>query len=299
MNDFLKLGGWIHDPAEVKRALAAMARPYFGAAAPHLEGSGAGRTTLLYTAFKDVNGGQYIDYPAQTIGDCVSHGFGHGIDLLEAVQISVGHKPDQFRQTATEAIYGMARVDIGGQRGSFQDGAVGAWAARAVTTLGTLSRDVVGPYDGRRAKQWGAYGVPADLEAQAAAHKVETTSLVATFSELEDALANGYPVTVCSSQGFTLERDSQGFCGPQGTWGHCMLIVGVRAGDRPGACIFQSWGSSMPSGPLALDQPPNSFWADRAVVEQMLSMQDSWALSTFDGYPSQALPSHWSFADFA
>jgi hypothetical protein len=31
----------------------------------------------------------------------------------------------------------------------------------------------------------------------------------------------------------------------------------------------------------------------------MLSMQDSWALSNFDGYPSQVLPSHWSFADFA
>jgi hypothetical protein len=192
----------------------------------------------------------------------------------------------------------MARVDIGGQRGSFQDGAVGAWAAKAVSTLGTLPRDVVGPYDGRRAKQWGARGVPADLMAKAPLHKVETTSLVTTYSELEDALANGYPVTVCSDQGFALERDPEGFCSPRGVWGHCMLIVGVRAGSRPGACIFQSWGSSMPSGPLALDQPPNSFWADREVVERMLSMQDSWALSNFDGYPSQNLPAHWSFADF-
>jgi hypothetical protein len=299
MNDFFKLGGWIHNPAEVERALSGMSRPYFAAAAPHLGGSGAGQTTLLYKAFKDVNGGQYIDYPAQEIGDCVSHGFGHGIDLLEAVQIAIDHTSDAFKQTATEAIYGMARVDIGGQRGSYQDGAVGAWAAQAVTTLGTLSRDVVGPYDGRRAKQWGASGVPAELEAQAGTHKVQTTSLVTTYSELEDALANGYPVAVCSNQGFTLERDAQGFCAPQGVWGHCMLIVGVRADQRPGACIFQSWGSSVPSGPLVLDQPPNSFWADRQVVERMLSMQDSWAISKFDGYPSQALPSHWSFADFA
>jgi hypothetical protein len=299
MNDYLQLGGWIHDPAEVKRTLAVMPRPYFAAAAPHLGGSGAAQTTLLYKAFKDVGGGQYIDYPAQAIGDCVSHGFGHGIDLLEAVQISIGHKPDAFKQTATEAIYGMARVDVGGQRGSYQDGAVGAWAAKAVSTLGTLPRDVVGPYDGQRAKQWGASGVPEELMASAALHKVLTTSLVTTFSELEDALGNGYPVTVCSNQGFTLERDSQGFCSPRGVWGHCMLIVGVRADSRPGACIFQSWGSSMPSGPLAFDQPPNSFWADREVVERMLSMEDSWALSNFDGYPSQDLPAHWSFADFA
>jgi hypothetical protein len=299
MIHFTKLGGWIHNPAEVLRTLAGMPRPYFAAAARHLGGSGSGQTTLLYKAFKDVNGGLYIDYPPQAIGDCVSHGFGHGIDLLEAVQISVGHRTDQFKQTATEAIYGMARVDIGGQRGSIEDGAVGAWAAKAVTTLGTLSRDVVGPYDGKRAKLWGADGVPEDLKGKAVDHKVRTTSLITTYSELEDALANGYPVTVCSEQGFTLERDAQGFCRPHGIWGHCMLIVGVRADQRPGACIFQSWGDTMPSGPLVLDQPPNSFWADRDVVERMLGMQDSWALSNFDGYPSQALPSHWTYADFA
>jgi hypothetical protein len=299
MNDFLKLGGWIHNPAEVQRMLAGMPRPYFAATAPHLGGSGAGQTTLLYKAFKDVNDDQYIDYPAQAIGDCVSHGFGHGIDLLEAVQIAIGHKAEEFKQTATEAIYGMARVDVGGQRGSYSDGAVGAWAAQAVSTLGTLSRDVVGPYDGRRAKLWGAEGVPADQKAKAGDHKVRTSSLITSYSDLEDALANGYPVTVCSNQGFTLERDEHGFCNPQGIWGHCMLIVGVRADQRPGACIFQSWGSSMPSGPLEIDQPPNSFWADRDVVERMLNMRDSWALSNFDGYPCQALPSHWTYADFA
>jgi hypothetical protein len=299
MNDIFKLNGWIHDPTEVARVLAGMPRPYFAAAAPHLAGSGTGQTTLLYKAYKDVNGGRYIDYPAQTIGDCVSHGFGHGIDLLEAVQVTQEHRPEVFKQTATEAIYGMARVDFGGQRGSREDGAVGAWAAQAVTRLGTLSRDVVGPYDGKRAKKWGATGVPDEFKALAGEHKVRTASLITTYGELEDALSNGYPVAVCSNQGFTLERDAQGFCSAQGIWGHCMLIVGVRADRRPGACIFQSWGSTMPTGPLTLDQPPNSFWADRDVVEGMLAMQDSWAISNFDGYPSQALPSGWSYADFA
>ena len=138
MNDYMKLCGWIHNPAEVQRTLAQMPRPYFAAAAPHLRSSGAFQTVLLYKAFLEVNGGQYIDYPAQTIGDCVSHGFGHGIDLLEAVQIALGHQAAAFKQTATEAIYGMARVDIGGERGSYSDGAVGAWAAQAVSTIGTL-----------------------------------------------------------------------------------------------------------------------------------------------------------------
>ena len=96
--------------------------------------------------------------------------------------------------------------------------------------------------------------MPADLEAKAKDHKVLTTSLVSTFAELQDALANGYPVTVCSNQGFTMTRDEQGFCSPSGTWGHCMCIGALRF-DRPGACILQSWGRMKPSGPTDLDQP--------------------------------------------
>jgi hypothetical protein len=297
--DFENLGGWIHDPEEVDRQLATMPRPLFKSAAPGLGGSGSGKTTLLYKAFKEVNKGSYIDYPSQTIGDCVSHGYGHGVDLLEAVQIALGRKNEVFHQTATEAIYGLARVDIGGQRGSILDGAVGAWAAKAVSTIGTVDRDVVGPYDGSRAKNWGAQGVPDSIKAEAGLHKVKTVSLVSTYEELEDALANGYPVPVCSNQGFTLRRDQDGFCLPQGRWGHCMLIVGVRAGSRPGACFMQSWGAEMPSGPLGLDQPPNSFWADRDVVAGMLAMQDSFALSQFDGYPGQVIPDRWSYQGFA
>jgi hypothetical protein len=296
--DYTKLGGWRHAPDEVTRHLATLAKPTFALAAPHLSGAGAGKTTLLYKAFTDVNGG-YIPYPAQEIGDCVSHGFGHGVDLLECVQIALGHKAEALQQTATEAVYGLARVDVGGGQMGREDGAVGAWAAQAVSTIGTVSRDVVGPYDGNRAKDWGTRGVPAEIKAKAGDHKVKTATLVSTYEELEDALANGYPVPVCSNQGFTMTRDADGFCRPKGVWGHCMLIVGVRSGDRPGACIFQSWGPDTPSGPLALDQPPNSFWADRDVVAGMLAMQDSWALSSFDGYPGQGLPSQWTYAGFA
>lgn len=291
--------GWRRDPSEVQKTLATMPRPLFSSAAAHLYGSGQGKTTLLYKAWKDVTGG-YVDYPAQTIGDCVSQGHGHGIDLLECVQIALGKAGEEFKQTATEAIYGMARVDVGGERGSYSDGAVGAWAAKAISTLGTLSRDVVGPYDGKRAKEWGARGVPSEMKSKAVAHKVKTTSLVTTYEELEDALGNGYPVTVCSDQGFTMTRDAQGFCRPHGSWSHCMLLVGTRIDPKPAACIFQSWGSSVPSGPLDLDQPPNSFWADKDVVARMLSMRDSWAMSAFEGYPrTTPLPAHWTYADFS
>jgi hypothetical protein len=289
--------GWIHSPEEVEATLATMPRPLFAEAAPEVEGTGEGRTTLLYKAWKDVLEG-YFPYPAQQIGCCVSRGFSEGIDLLECVEIAVGKEAETFTPTSHEAIYGMARVDVGGQRGSYEDGAVGAWAAKAVTLIGTVAQDVVGPYSDRLAKDWGARGVPDEVKAKAARHKVKTSSLVRTYAELEDALANGYPVPVCSNQGFTLQRDRQGFCRPEGQWAHCMLIAGVRT-DRPGALIVQSWGMNVPSGPLDLDQPPNSFWADRQVVESMLGMRDSWALSRFDGYERQDLPAHWSWGGFA
>lgn len=291
--------GWINDPKAVDVHLSTLINPSFASAAPALAGSGENRTVLPFKAWKEVNGGRYPEYPAQEIGDCVSQGFAHGADLLAAVEIALARENESYEETATEAVYGFARVDIGGRRLGRGDGAVGAWAAKAVSEIGTVSRKVVGPYSGKRAKLWGFEGVPAEIKAKAGDHKIMLVRLVSTFEELEDALANGYPVPVCSDQGFTLERDGDGFCRPKGTWAHCMLIIGVRGGSRPGACILNSWGSGVPSGPLALDQPPGSFWADRDVVARMLAARDSWALGRFDGYPGRVLPERWSYAGFA
>ncbi len=291
------LCGWNDQPDQVTRVLASLAHPYFADAAYPIMGSGLDGDVLLYKAWKDALG-KYPGYVAQAIGDCVSFGTGHAVDLLQCVQMAVGKQNEAFEETSTEAIYGMARVDIGGERGSHQDGAVGAWAAQAVMKIGTLSREKVGPYSGQRAKQWGADGVPMHLEDLAPQHKVRTTSLVKTWDELCAALANGYPVTVCSNQGFTMTRDANGFCSPRGHWGHCMMIAGIRR-DIPGALICQSWGDNVPSGPTALDQPDFSFWADRRTVESMLACGDSWAFSTFEGYPGQVLPDRWSYEGFA
>ena len=290
--------GWIPNPSEVSRTLATMPRPMFASAASEIIGTGEGKTSLVYKAWKDVLG-RYIPYPAQTIGDCVSQAYAHGVDLLACVEIAVAKEAEEFKETATEAVYGMARVDVGGQRGSYSDGAVGAWAAKAVTTLGTTNREVVGAYDGRRAKEWGAKGVPAEVKEKALPHKVRTASLVTSAAEADDALANGYPIIVCSDQGFTMTRDANGFCRPQGTWMHAMLIAGVRADDKPGFLIVQSWGENVPSGPTTLDQPNYSFWAERRVVDRMLGQRDSFAISGFDGYPSQRLPDRWNYDGLA
>lgn len=290
--------GWLRNPDAVAKTLATMPFPYFASAAPGLSGSGEGKTALLYKAWKDVSG-SYPEYPAQEIGDCVSQAYGHGIDLLASVEIAIGKEPEEFKPTATEAIYGMARVDIGGQRGSRSDGAVGAWGAKAVSTLGTVSREVVGPYSGQRAKDWGANGVPSEIKAKAKAQTVRVVSLVKTTTEAEDALANGYPIVVCSDQGFTMERDANGFCSPRGSWMHAMLVAAVRADATPGFLILQSWGPNVPSGPTTLDQPNFSFWITPSTMARMLGQGDSYAVGGFNGYPGKRLPSRWSWLDLA
>ena len=230
------------------------------------------------------------------VHNCVSHGAANAVDILRAIQTATG-KGQWLAETASEVIYALSRVEIGhGQLGS-GDGSVGAWAAEACRTYGTLLRQVYGKYDltkydGNRAKSWGMpnAGLPNDLEPAAHEHLVRSVTLVKTWEDLCDAIAAGYPVTVASNQGFTSTRDSEGFARPSGTWGHQMVFWAADdLSPRKGALIENSWGPNWITGPTTYDQPPGSFWADKSVVEHMLAMQDSWAYSDYEGFPPKQL----------
>jgi hypothetical protein len=174
---------------------------------------------------------------------------------------------------------------------------VGAWAAKFVKEYGTLARGKYGKYDlttysGKTAKAWGMprAGVPDELEPTLREHSVQTVSLVSTYEEARDAIANGYPVPVCSNQGFAQTRDEKGFAAPKGQWAHCMCFIAVDDADgRPGLCCMNSWGSSWITGPKRHDQPDGSFWVDAATAGKMLRGQDSFALSGYMGFPVQSL----------
>jgi hypothetical protein len=263
-------------------------------AAPHLFGAAAPtEPVLLYKAWSDVLG-KYPDYAAQQIGDCVSFGHGHGNDLLQCIEIKLGESVE-YRETDTEFIYATSR-EVAGILDT-DDGSYGAAAVKAMTTIGMVSREMLGAdgtYSGDRAKEWGRIGPPHDLETQAAPYKLGSAALVSTWDDLVAAITNGYPVTICTSQGFNLTRDADGFCEAQGTWGHCMVIGGLRF-DRPGACILQSWGPDMPTGSVVLDQPSFSFWAEQKVIESILGEGDCWALSKAPAFVKRALPPAWKY----
>lgn len=284
--------GWIKRPDQVEKFLATLQQPLFADAGANLRDTGKGKTVLLYEAARKVMG-QDLDPGPQKIGDCVSWGWGGSVDLLACVEVLAG-EAESFswaQRTCTEAVYALSRVEYGQSDGSYEDGSVGAWAAEAAAKGGYIGRDRLGEYDPKRAKEWGAKGLPDDIEPDAKKHTVKTVSLCKSYEEARDLIANGYPVPVCSGQGFSMTRDDKGYCRPQGTWMHCMKFVGVNdAGSRPALLCAQSWGKQSPTGPKGEhDIPDNSWWVDAQTATRMLNDGDSYAIAGFNGYQARTL----------
>jgi len=279
--------GWTPRVAEVEAFLRRRPLTFFSDSAPALKDSGVGKTVLLYEAVRKV-WGRDLDTGPQQIGDCVSWGYAGAVDLMACVEVVAGeaeHHSWELR-TCTEAVYALSRVEYGNFDGSFEDGSYGAWAAVALRQGGTLSRVRTGPYDPNRAKQWGATGLPDELEPEAREHLVRRAALVQSFEEARDAIVNGYPVAVCSDQGFDLVRDGEGFAAPKGTWYHCMKFIAAKHDARPGLLCMNSWGDDDHTGPTgAHNIPKGCFWVDAHVCSNMLRQRDSYALSQFSGYP--------------
>lgn len=286
--------GWHRDEAEVAHVLARLPRPLFSSSAAGLLDSTPEHEVYLWEACRKVTGSHLPAHNQGRVGCCVGEGFSVAVEYLQCVEIALKQEAEEYCAISSESIYALSRVEVGGGRIG-GDGSVGAWAAKAVQDFGVLPRKAFGSVDltrfsEERARAWGSRGLPDELEPEARKHPVRTASLVQSFEEARVAIANGYPVAVCSDRGFSLTRDAEGFCAPEGSWAHCMCFVGATAGRRPGLCVLQSWGPDMPRGPIGLgDHPTNAFWIDAAICDQMLRQGDSWALSAFAGFPRRLL----------
>lgn len=226
------------------------------------------------------------------VHNCVGHGYARADDLLTCVEIALKGESESWQgYSCSEWLYGTSRVLVGGGkiRG---DGSVGTWAAKAISEYGTMLRKKypevdLSEYSGSRAKEWGSKaGFPNQLVELGKQHLVRGTAIVRSYEEARDMIANGYPIPVCSNQGFSDKRDEQGFSKPKGIWPHCMLFSAVDDNSsRPGLlCDNRSWGDNWNSGPTRHEQPGGTFWVDAEVVDRMLKQNDSYALSDKDGY---------------
>lgn len=295
-------GGWIHSPAARRAFIRNHRYPYFSQLSRSVKGSSEGRVIMLHPFMEQATGHETIPH-SQGIGDCVSHAFALGVDILTSTQAFMQKKPERWvAECATEPLYGGSRVEIGGG-GIIGDGSVGHWAAEWLIRYGALLRQQYPgghdftTYSPTLASRYGDEGCPDELEIIAKLHPVRTIALVRNFNELCDAVANGFPVTVCSSVGFGMTsaawvRDSQGFLKRRGMWGHAMLAIGCdRKSKRRGACIQNSWGDWV-RGPTRHGQPRGSFWCDEYTINAMLAQGDSHALSSYVGYPRIDIPDY-------
>ena len=295
---FLPLMGYTPNPEATERFVASLPFPTLASAGPGL--ADEQRETLLYPALFSVA----PDWKrgAQGIGSCVGWGWALSCDILAACDIVVRGESESYGGRVLEAsVYAFSRVEArGGRPAGMSDGSYGGAAAKAVTQFGTLHYGIdyggqtFGEYSANREKTWGNTGVPNELEPFAAKHRVATTTLVASFKEAGVAIQNGYPVAVCSGQGFGMTRDADGFCRAAGSWSHCMMFAGVQYGSRPGLLCVNSWGASNSGKHYPETMPERfkecSFWVDADVCDRMLSGRDSFAIAGYEGFAPRRLP---------
>ena len=214
-----------------------------------LKGSGRGKTVLLYDYYKKVTG--HEPGGRQVGPDCVSWGAKNAIDHTYCCEIALkGELEEWTTETCSEYIYGDSRVRIGDSSLGYGGGSCGIWGALSATD-GVLARGKYGNYDLRTydysiAEKWGSprVGVPKELRDIAKETRVKTVSLVTTYEEARDSLANGYALSIASSQAFSTHR-VKGICAPDYSrnWEHQMAVVGfTEEYGNPLVAILNSWG---------------------------------------------------------
>lgn len=275
---------------EHERVLQSM--PLLSAAGRAITDTGKGKTVLLYELYDKVPKAVYSS-TIQRIGDCVSFGWAKAIETYHVFEIAMGLTSETWLYSlATEWLYGTSRVLVGKGRLGNSDGSIGSWMAKAVQNHGTLHRKKYNNkidltrYSGQRAKDWGYRGLPYDMEVIADENPVDKVALTLTYEQARDSIANGYPVAVCSNQGFRNNRDKEGFLIPSGTWYHCMAFTASDdSGRRPGLYLDnRSWGTNWVSGTRRLNAPEGGGWVDAQICERMLKQEDSYAVAGYQGF---------------
>lgn len=293
-------GGWVNDPEAVAEIASHLSFQSFGdTPAGEIESGDLPKEVFTWKVHKLVTGKDPDEESQGNIGSCVGFGTTAAVEgsLVNAIYRG---EPFEWKELCQEITYGGSRIEIGKGRLGRGDGSIGAWAAQFVRDYGLLPRGVYGKWDLSRysvatCKQFGASGVPDDLEPEIKIHPVQSITKVTSWDECKKALAQGYCVSVCSNQGFSMKRDSNGVCRPSGSWGHCMAIWGYQITNVELGWIKNSWGPDAFSGPKGAGDPPAcGFWAEASVIDRMLRQGDSWAFSSIKGWPKKRVDIDWS-----
>ena len=296
MSGFVPLFGYTPNREGTDAFLSSLARPTLAQAGPDLVLDESKDVFLGHALLKCHPGWKR---GAQTIGSCVGWGWSLSVDVLAACDVVLRNEPEAYGgDTLCASVYGFSRCEVRGGRNLGGDGSYGGAAAKAVTKYGTLQlgqaygTKTFTQQSGTLEKAWGRDGVPDELEPFARQHKVQNVTLVTTFEDAAKAIQNGYPVAVCSGQGFSMTlRD--GYLTPSGSWAHCMMFLGVRWKPYPALYCENSWGNCYTGTPDKNVPAPFQFsggWVKAATCTSMLSGEDSFAVAGFEGFQPRQLP---------
>ena len=259
--------------------------------------------SFLAKAFPDWSWGR------QGTGDCVSWSQAHCVDVLASVDVHMKQERERIvARCSSEVQYGFMRIEAyGGKQRWGGAGATGSGAAKGITKFGSLYRMKYknGKYDfsnysGSRAISFGRTGVPDELEEIAAEHKCATATLVRDFETAAKLIANGYPVNNCHQRNPTCSghrRDENGFpIGRVSGAAHSMTYIGVRFGKHPALFKTNTGHGNHVSGPSGTDYEIHpkllqcGWWESPSTVNYVLSGNDSYAYSGYEGFKRQELP---------
>jgi len=217
----------------------------------------------------------------QPIGDCVSRGTAHAIQVRCAMQ-------EHDCQPFPPHIYGLARVTIGrGKPSCNSDGAVLSWAIQGIRDYGYLETSQTSErYSGPVAKSWGCRGPPAESLRASEPNRV-TAQPVRNADELRDAICNGFPVVYAGkfgTRGQPQVRDGRRVAEWNDSWAHCMAIIGYDgSGTTAYFYVLNSWGPSYHGTPLQ-GELPGGFWVTFATGDRMANAGEMWAISDVKGF---------------
>jgi hypothetical protein len=224
---------------------AAYAKPFFIAGQST---SGAGKCARHHKAVEKVTG-KSLDIGPQLTGDCVSTSARMTAQIRACIEIAKGDF-EQYKRLLTPFHYATGRVLIGKNQLRGGAGSIGGWQAEANAKYGWLAEQDAGGlvYSKQLADAWGddkKYQGKSfrDFMDIASASTLEQWARVQSWNEARDSLYHGYPLTIGSGRGYTMNPDKDGFHRPSGTWQHQLTIYAFWENIRtPAVAIGNTWG---------------------------------------------------------
>lgn len=121
---------------------------------------------------------------------------------------------------------------------------------------------------------WGRRGTPEALSEIARKNPALRVYRAKSLEEVMDALAMGFGVGRCGSDGYESTRNQDGFSDTQGTWYHAIAVGGFDRSQRildkyggPGFLHYHCWGG-WNRGPKSHEQPDGSWWVRSRFLER-------------------------------